>query len=63
MSLIIRHSSEPLSFSKQKYKVIKVMRKSGNRKILERNLSESEAQRVVKRYPNSENHMVIYTKQ
>jgi len=47
----------------QKYKVVKIMRKSGRRQIIEKNLTEAEAQRVVKRYPNSTRSMVVYMKQ
>ena len=42
-----------------KYKVVKI----GRRSILERNLTESEAQRVVARYPNSLRSIVCYFKQ
>jgi len=47
----------------QKYKVIHIGRKSRRRKILRRNLTEAEAQRVVKQYPNNNRSMVIYAKQ
>lgn len=47
----------------QKYKVVKIGRKSNRRKILERGLTEEEAQRCVKRYPNSTRSMVVYMKQ
>ena len=47
----------------KRYKVIKVMRISGRRQVLERNLTENEAQGVVKRHPNSKRSMVIYTAQ
>lgn len=46
-----------------RYKVYKVGRVSNRRKILERNLTEDEAQRMVKRYPDSSRSMVCYTKQ
>lgn len=45
------------------YKVVKVFRVSQRRQILERDLTEAEAQRVVKGYPNSSRSMVIYTAQ
>lgn len=45
------------------YKVVKIMRQSGRRKILSRTLSESEAQRIVESYPNSTRSMVVYYKQ
>jgi hypothetical protein len=46
-----------------KYKVYKVGRKSNRRSILARNLSESEAQRMVKSFPNNNRSMVCYTRQ
>lgn len=45
------------------FKVVKIGRKSGRRTVIERNLTEAEAQRVVKRYPNSSRSMVVYTLQ
>lgn len=45
------------------FKVVKIMRKSGRRQILEKNLTESEAQRVVARYPDSSRSMVCYFRQ
>jgi hypothetical protein len=47
----------------QKFKVVKIMRKSGRRVILEKNLSESEAQRCVGRFPNSNRSIVCYFRQ
>lgn len=47
----------------QKFKVFKVGRKSGRRSIIRRNLTEAEAQRVVKSYNNSTRSMVCYTAQ
>jgi hypothetical protein len=47
----------------QLFKVVKIMRVSNRRQILERNLTEAEAQRVVARFPNSSRSMVIYFKQ
>jgi hypothetical protein len=46
-----------------KYKVFKVGRKSGRKSILARNLSEPEAQRLVKSFPDSNRSMVCYTRQ
>lgn len=46
-----------------RYKVVKVFRVSGRRQILERGLTEKEAQRVVQSFPDSNRSMVIYTKQ
>ena len=46
-----------------KFKVVKIGRKSCRRSILERNLTEPEAKRVVARYPNNNRSMVVYTSQ
>jgi hypothetical protein len=46
-----------------RYKVVKIMRKSARRQILERNLTEQEAQRLVARYPDSSRSMVVYFRQ
>jgi hypothetical protein len=48
---------------KQLYKVVKIMRVSKRRQVLERNLTEEKAQRVVDRYPNSSRSIVVYFKQ
>ena len=42
------------------YKVVKLYRVSGRRQILARNLSEAEAQQIVKSFPSSQRSMVIY---
>jgi hypothetical protein len=47
----------------KKFKVFKVGRKSGRRSIIRRNLTESEAQQLVRQYPNSNRSMVCYTAQ
>lgn len=49
--------------TEQKYKVVKIMRISRRRQVLERNLTEQEAQRVVARYPDSTRSMVVYYRQ
>ena len=46
-----------------KFKVFKVGRKSNRRSIIARNLTESEAQRLVKSFPNNNRSMVCYTRQ
>ena len=46
-----------------RYKVYRVMRKSANRKTIEKNLTLEQARRLVKSYPNSKNSMVVYTQQ
>lgn len=45
------------------YKVVKIFRKSGRRKILRKGLTIDEAKRVVNSYPDSNNHMVVFVKQ
>lgn len=47
----------------QFFKVYKVGRKSHRRTILRRNLTEAEARRVVKSYPDNNRSMVCYTAQ
>lgn len=47
----------------QKFKVFKVGRKSGRRSIICRNLTENEAQKLVKSFPNSNRSMICYTVQ
>lgn len=47
----------------EKYKVVKVMRKTGNKKIIRKNLTRSEAISLVAKYPDSQNHMVVFYKQ
>jgi len=47
----------------ERYKVVKVFRVSGRRKVLEKNLTKEEAQRVVNSYPNSNRSMVVFSKQ
>ena len=47
----------------QLFKVYKVGRKSHRRTILRRNLTEAEARRVVKQYPDSSRSMVCHTAQ
>jgi hypothetical protein len=46
----------------ERYKVVKIFRKSGRREILEKNLTLDQARRVVERYPNSNTSMVVFTK-
>ena len=43
-----------------RFKVVKIGRISGRQTTLEKNLTESEARRVVKRYPRSDKSMVVY---
>ena len=49
--------------SEEKYKVVKVFRVSGRRKILHKNLSKETAKRIVNSHPNSNRSMVVFTKQ
>ena len=45
-----------------RFKVVKIMKVSGRRQILERNLTREEAMRVVNRYPDSSRSMVVFYK-
>ncbi len=45
------------------YKVVKVFRKSGRKEVLNRDLTIDEAKRIVNSYPDSNRHMVVFTKQ
>jgi len=45
------------------YKVVKIFRVSGRRQILEKNLTESQAQRLVQSFPDSNRSMVVYFSQ
>lgn len=49
--------------NKPLFKVYKVARKSCRRSIIRRNLTEPEAQQLVRSYPNSSRSMVCYTRQ
>lgn len=51
------------TIKQDKFKVVRIMRKSGRRVVMEKNLTESEAQRVVARYPDSNRSMVCYFRQ
>ena len=46
-----------------RFKVVKIMRKSRRREILERNLTREQAMRVVNRYSNSKFSMVFFERQ
>lgn len=56
-----------LSEKTQLYKVYKVMRKTGNKKLIEKNLTEEQAQRLVKadikNNPQALKYMYCYYKQ
>jgi hypothetical protein len=45
------------------YKVVKIFKISGKRSVIERGLTREEAQRVVKRFPDSSRSMVVFYKQ
>lgn len=45
------------------YKVVKFFRVSGRRQILHRNLSEEEAKRIVRSYPDSNRSLVGFSRQ
>lgn len=46
-----------------RFKVVKIMRKSRRREILERNLTREQAMRVVNRYPDSSRSMVVFERE
>jgi len=46
-----------------RFKVVKIMRKSRRREILERNLTREQAMRVVNRYPDSSRSIVVFERQ
>lgn len=47
--------------TQKRYKVVKIMRISGRRQIIRRNITELEtAQSIVKSYPDSTRSMVVY---
>ena len=45
------------------YKVVKIFRISGRRQVLARNLTLERAKQIVKSFPDSTRHMVVFTKQ
>lgn len=45
------------------YKVYKVFKTSGRRKVLKRGLTREEAKAEVSRYPSEPNSMVVFDKQ
>jgi hypothetical protein len=45
------------------YKVVKIFRKSNRQEIIRRNLTIDEAKRLVNSYPDSNNSMVVFSKQ
>lgn len=51
------------SIDSDRFKVVKIMRKSRRREILERNLTREQAMRVVNRYSNSKFSMVFFERQ
>lgn len=46
-----------------RFKVVRIGRKSNRRTVLERNLTEPEAQRCVARFPDSSRSIVCYFRQ
>jgi len=46
-----------------RFKVVRIGRKSNRRAVLERNLTEPEAQRCVARFPDSARSIVVYFRQ
>ena len=51
------------SIDSDRFKVVKIMRKSRRRELLERNLTREQAMRVVNRYSNSKFSMVFFERQ
>ena len=51
-----------ISADQIRYRVIKIIRGSGNRITLENNLTKEEAKELVNSYPDSDKHMVCFTK-
>jgi len=47
----------------ERYKVVKIMRCTGNRRTLEKDLTRDEAKRLVQSYPDSQKSMVVFIKQ
>ena len=47
----------------EKYKVVRVMRTTGNKKLIEKNLTREQAKRLVQSFPDSEKSMVVFYKQ
>lgn len=47
----------------ESYKVVKIMRKSGRRVVLRRNLDREAAKWLVNSYPDSKRSMVVFVKQ
>ena len=45
------------------YKVMKVFRNSCRRQVIRKGLTLEEAKALVNRYPDSNSHMVVFTKQ
>lgn len=45
------------------YKVVKLFRVSGRKRVLNRGLTREEAKRVVNSHRSSKNHMVMFLKQ
>jgi len=58
LSAIIKIKESPIF-----YKVLKIGRKSGRRSVIRRNLSEGEAQTLVRSYPDSSRSIVVYINQ
>lgn len=47
----------------KKYKVFRVMRKTGNKTTIEKNLTLDQAKRLVQSFPDSSKSMVCFTAQ
>lgn len=63
MKLLVKRSQSMKTPKTPTYKVVKIMRVSGRRSVIERGLTEQEAKRLVASFPNSHRHMVVFYKQ
>ncbi len=64
-TIILDHKSiaEFMTGSAKKYEVYEINRQWQRIRTIKRNLSEAEAQKLVKSYPSSETTMVVYNGQ
>lgn len=54
---------EVIATQKELYKVILIQRKTGNKRTIEKNLTRSEAIRIVKSYPSYESKIYCFDRQ
>jgi hypothetical protein len=60
---IIEHFDRCLRAPEPRYKVFRVYKNSGRKKILYKNLMLETAKKIVNSFPDSEKSMVCFTKQ